>query len=81
MQIYNCDQKWPICLFDYTYKNKIPTYFCFKVELTLDNLLVPDYFSELNLGNINFRSKKSKEPIPINTHCNLLMERNAHICH
>jgi hypothetical protein len=33
MSTFNCDpQQWPICLFDFTYKNRIPTYLTFKVE-------------------------------------------------
>jgi hypothetical protein len=24
-----CDHKWPVCLFDFTYKNKIPDYFIY----------------------------------------------------
>jgi len=31
MKTFNCSKDWPICLFDFTYKNRIPTFFCFKV--------------------------------------------------
>lgn len=24
MKIFNCDTTWPLCLYDFTYKNKIP---------------------------------------------------------
>ena len=46
MAIFNCDSKWPVCLFDFTYKNRIPTHFCFKVEANLTTLVVEDYFFE-----------------------------------
>lgn len=32
MQIFDCDPEWPLCLFDFTFKNKIPTYTCLRVE-------------------------------------------------
>ena len=32
MLIFNCSEEWPICLYDFTYKNKIPQYLCFKTE-------------------------------------------------
>ena len=32
MDIFNCDQDWPICLYDFTYKNKIPQYLCFRTH-------------------------------------------------
>ena len=25
----SCNHKWPVCLFDFTYKNKIPEYFIY----------------------------------------------------
>lgn len=32
MNTFNCSENdWPICLYDFTYKNRIPTYFCYKV--------------------------------------------------
>ncbi len=27
-----CNPRWPVCLFDYTYKNKVPEYFIFRVD-------------------------------------------------
>jgi hypothetical protein len=27
-----CDRNWPVCLFDFTYKNKIPEYFIYCVD-------------------------------------------------
>ena len=28
----NCDHNWPVCLFDFTYKNTISDYFAFRVK-------------------------------------------------
>lgn len=46
MHIFNCDPKWPICLFDFTYKNKVPNYFCYRIDYDLTTLVIDDYFSE-----------------------------------
>ena len=27
-----CDPNWPVCLFDYTYKNKVPEFFLFRAD-------------------------------------------------
>jgi len=32
MQIFNCNPEWPICLFDFTIKNKCPNFFRFRVR-------------------------------------------------
>ena len=31
MSIYNCSPSWPICLFDFTFKNQCPKYVAFRV--------------------------------------------------
>lgn len=30
IQHYKCDPKWPICLYDFTFRNLYPSFFCFK---------------------------------------------------
>lgn len=32
MKIFNCDVSWPLCLYDFTYKNKIPQFLCFRTS-------------------------------------------------
>lgn len=32
MVTFNCDLSWPYCLFDFTYKNKIPQYLAFRTS-------------------------------------------------
>lgn len=41
---FDCRPEWPICLFDFTYKNKIPCYFSFKVSDNLEEFLIDGYF-------------------------------------
>lgn len=31
LELLKCDKKWPVCLFDFTYKNKVPEFFVFRV--------------------------------------------------
>ena len=51
MKIFRCDPEWPICLYDYAYKNKIPSYFCFRVKAQLTSLLIKDYFNHERLDS------------------------------
>lgn len=56
MQMFNCDSDWPICLFDFTYKNRIPNYLCFKTQNNFKSLIIENYF-EFN-GNEIFLTEK-----------------------
>ena len=44
MDIYNCDPKWPICIFDFTFKNINPKFVVLKVYDNLDKFIKDDYF-------------------------------------
>lgn len=44
MSIYNCNSDWPICLFDFSYKNKNPNYIAYKVKDPLTLYIKQDYF-------------------------------------
>jgi len=44
MQIFNCDPSWQCCLFDFTQKNKNPTFVSLRVGHSLDFCIVEDYF-------------------------------------
>lgn len=72
-----CDTDWPICLYDFLYKDKIKDHFTFRTqELTI----VDDYFGDGNGDNIKV-SSNIEEPF-INHDIafeNLLIERNRHI--
>ena len=58
MNIFNCNPEWPICLFDFTYKNKIPTYFCFKIEIDINMLMIDNYFTEENSAKKQHEDKQ-----------------------
>lgn len=39
MKIFNCDPEWPVCLYDFTFKTKNPTYFALRVANDLDSFI------------------------------------------
>ncbi|CDW74131.1 gtpase-activating protein [Stylonychia lemnae] len=43
-----CKEKWPVCLFDFTYKNKVPEFFVFRVHSS-KVVICEDHFSVENL--------------------------------
>jgi hypothetical protein len=43
MKIFNCDTQWPVCLYDFTYKNKIPQYLCFRTSYD-PPFIIEEYF-------------------------------------
>lgn len=44
MNVFNCNPEWPICLFDFSYKNKIPNYFSFKIDQDFNERIIENYF-------------------------------------
>lgn len=44
MKIFNCNSEWPVCLFDFAFKVKNPTYLCFRVADNLDTYIKEGYF-------------------------------------
>jgi hypothetical protein len=44
MQCWNCDPEWPICIYDYIYKNKTNQQQTMLVSRNLSAFVVEDYF-------------------------------------
>ena len=42
----NCCHNWQMCLFDYSYKNKLPEYFVF-IEKKISSYVKESFFDEL----------------------------------
>ena len=59
--MYHCDPNWPICLYDFTFKNQCPKYIAFRVEKTLDQLLIEDHFYNINEKEMEPKQVKDKE--------------------
>jgi hypothetical protein len=74
--VFNCKPEWPICLFDFTIKSKIPNFFVYRVKRPLDSFKINDYFNGSRTGGDYRPSTK-----PDLNADNLLIERNHHLCH
>ncbi|CDW73574.1 tbc1 domain family member 2a-like [Stylonychia lemnae] len=72
MKIFNCNTKWPICLFDFTYKNKIPQFLCFRTS-TNPPVIIEEYFNPFQRAHIieEYDPERKNE---------ILMERGQHYC-
>lgn len=44
MKVFNCDIHWPLCLYDFTYKNRIPQFLCFRSSHS-PPVIIEDYFT------------------------------------
>ena len=69
---FDCNPQWPICLFDFTYKNKVPQYFAFRTNEDLTKVQIEDYFGGSHQPPKKEESKMSQQ--------SLMIERNRHIC-
>ena len=81
MEIFNCNQKWPICLYDFAFKNKNPSYLCLKVEADLSSYILEDYYY-CNFAHV---SQQTSKYTPYNylindSRAELVVERNYHLC-
>lgn len=50
-EILKCDKSWPVCLFDFTYKNKVPDYFVFRVDKNSYEIKDNYFYSKVNSDN------------------------------
>ena len=82
MTIYNCNSSWPICLFDFTFKNQCPKYVAFRMQKTLDTFVIEDYFHPESAHGRNSSSKVRPEQAPqsLIPFGELLIQRNKHLC-
>ena len=46
MHFYKCDPSWPICVFDFTHRNRNPKFLTLRVEQPLTSLIKDNYFSK-----------------------------------
>jgi len=44
MKIWKCSDEWPVCLYDFAFKNKNPQYLVYRVENNLEEYAIDDYF-------------------------------------
>jgi hypothetical protein len=48
VEALTCKEKWPVCLFDFSYKNKVPEFFVFRVHSSRV-VICEDHFSMDNI--------------------------------
>lgn len=46
IEALKCNHKWPVCLFDFTYKNKVPEYFSFRVETSRYEIIQDHFYGD-----------------------------------
>lgn len=78
MQIFTCNPEWPICLFDFTFKNKVPNFFNFRIKKCLNKCIIDNYFTDESL-NI-WKNRPSLKNSGESTADELIIERHNHIC-
>lgn len=49
IKVLNCNHNWQVCLLDFTYKNRVPEYFVFRVKSS-SYAIIDDYFNVPNAG-------------------------------
>lgn len=81
MQFFNCNPEWPICLYDFSFRNKCPTYFAFRVGKPLASYVIDDYFYGSDQDNPKAVSGKTTfKAVTAADASQLLIERNKHLC-
>ena len=74
MKVFNCNPEWPLCLYDFTVKNKSVQFLAMKCKRNLSQYVVDDYFQAS--GKI---SKKHKRNIK-EEDTDIVREQNFHLC-
>lgn len=74
MKVFNCNPKWPICLYDFTFKNKCNQFLIMKCRSNLSKYVVNDYFEEK--GGIN----KYARSFFTEDESDVIREQTTHIC-
>ena len=74
MNFFKCNEKWPLCAFNFVKKHVIPEHFTFKAEDYTDVEIYDDYFSQEVLSN----NSPFRRLVTMTN--NILLERNYHYC-
>ena len=88
MAIYKCKPEFPICIYDFTFKNRNPNQFVFKVKNNLKGYLNMDYIKVAEVPNEEEKeptiTKQTfvhvKKPINKGEDTELMVVRNIHLC-
>jgi len=81
MRIFNCSTDWPMCLYDFTCKNKNPSYLVLRVAGDLTDFAFEEYFfSEFDHISLQSSDYKPFDYWSIDSRDDLLIERSPHLC-
>lgn len=81
MSIYKCNPEWPVCLYDFTFKNRNPNFFSYKVKRDFSAYLRPDYYpADAKPCEAQKEKPDWAENGLENSDSELLVVRNQHLC-
>ena len=77
MKAFNCDPSWPICLFDFTFRNRSEDYLALRVKQNLSNYILDDYIGKSEeMGRIQLMNERNMNE----EEAEVIRERNKHLC-
>lgn len=74
MRIFECDQTWPICLYDFTFKNRNSNFITMRATKCLKDFVVDDYIKQRGGLNKNAQYKQKIKELE------LVREMRQHFC-
>lgn len=78
MNIFNCQHDyWPICLYNFTYKNRIPEQLVFRSTKSKPNVIFNYFYGG---SSVAIKHDPKKTPTSNKDSDGLLMERTDHYC-
>lgn len=81
MRLFNCSADWPVCLYDFTFKNKNPSYLVMRVAGDLTEFIFEEYFfSEFDHISLQQEDFLPYDYSSADARDDLLIERSHHFC-
>lgn len=75
MRTFNCNPTWPICLYDFTYKNKSNEFQTMRCRQHLSSYVVEDYFFPQDSPSVNPQKRRG-----LIEETDVIREQNSHLC-
>ncbi len=82
MSVFDCQEEWPVCLFDFTFKSNCPNFFTFRVQKPLTSFVEDGYFNFTTPTSDMFPSGPVKflNALDQDDSSGLLVQRHPHLC-
>lgn len=65
MTIFDCNPEWPLCLYDFTFKNRNDKYIAMAARRSLKDYVKENYFTFPGLINLNARHNFGENEIDV----------------